>query len=654
MDKEIKKEVTATSSKPKRNFRNVKKVAKENVSKNTATAKTNAVANKSNAKSVTEVKENNLAKAETNVLAGQLNNRFVNNNKVNWTEESTASKQKVTRNKPVRRSLQNLKISFLGGVGEVGKNMTVLEYGNDIVVMDCGLTFPGDDMPGVDLVVPDITYLIQNKSKIKGIIITHGHEDHIGAIPYVLTDIQAPIYGSRLTCALIENKLKEHKNISKVKLNTVKSGQKAKLGCFEIEFLKVTHSISGSFGFAIKTPVGMYVHTGDFKIDLTPLDGDKMDLGHFAELGKQGVLLMSSDSTNAERPGFSMPEVKVLKNDNMVLQEEEKRIFVATFASNIHRVQQILNISKKYNRKIAFSGRSMVNVCETASKIGELTLDKGQIIDITSIDKYADSEICIISTGTQGEPASALTRMAAGEFNKVDIGENDLIILSSSVIPGNEVTINRVINLLYRKGASVIYEQIADVHVSGHAYSEELKLMLSLVKPKFFIPFHGEYRQLKAHADIARSVGVEKQNIILPDLGNQILVNKNSITLSDNVPSGIRLVDGLGVGDVGSTVLKDRIQLSEEGLCVVTLTISNMTGALTSKPELITRGFVYLNDNDPILEDGKDVVINAISSFNFKSQDWAQVKVNIKKLLGNYFYKKLKRRPLILPVIIEV
>ena len=652
MDKEIKKEVSATSSKPKRNFRNTKKVVSEkSVSKN-ETSKTN----KSTKQTKTNVnQENVLSKAETNVLAGQLNARFVNNNKINWVDEPVSTKQKVTRNKPTRKSLQNLKISFLGGVGEVGKNMTVLEYGNDIIIMDCGLTFPGDDMPGVDLVVPDITYLIQNKSKIKGIIITHGHEDHIGSIPYVLTDIQAPIYGSRLTCALIENKLREHKNISKVKLNTVKSGQKAKLGCFEVEFLKVTHSISGSFGFAIKTPVGMYVHTGDFKIDLTPLDNDKMDLGHFAELGKQGVLLMTSDSTNAERPGFSMPEVKVGETlDNIFNANKDKRIFVATFASNIHRVQQILNISKKYNRKIAFSGRSMVNVCETASKIGELTLDKGQIIDITSIDKYADSEICIISTGTQGEPASALTRMAAGEFNKVEIGENDLIILSSSVIPGNEVTINRVINLLYRKGASVIYEQIADVHVSGHAYSEELKLLLSLVKPKFFVPVHGEYRQLKAHADIARSLGVEKQNIILPDLGNQILVNKNAITLSDNVPSGIRLVDGLGVGDVGSTVLKDRIQLSEEGLCVVTLTISNMTGALTSKPELITRGFVYLNDNDPILEDGKDVVINAISSFNFKSQDWAQVKVNIKKLLGNYFYKKLKRRPLILPVIIEV
>lgn len=627
---------------------------KKSTSKN---LKTNELNNEANV--VVSEASNDLTINDSSVLASNLNSRFVSNNKIVWEDENakanSKTKTKVTRNKPVRHSMQNLKISFLGGVGEVGKNMTTLEYGNDMIVMDCGLTFPGDDMPGVDLVVPDITYLIQNKSKIKGIIITHGHEDHIGSIPYVLTDIEAPIFGTRLTNALIENKLKEHKNLKKVKLNTIKSNQKIKLGCFEIEFLKVTHSISGSVAFAIKTPVGMYVHTGDFKIDLTPLDKDKMDLGHFAELGNNGVLLLTSDSTNAERPGYSMPEIKVGETlDNIFNGNKQKRIFVATFASNIHRVQQILNISKKYGRKVAFSGRSMVNVCETASKLGELQLDKGQIIDISTIDKYADSEICIISTGTQGEPASALTRMAAGEFNKVEIGENDLIILSSSVIPGNEVTINRVINLLYRKGASVIYEQIADVHVSGHAYSEELKLMLSLVRPKFFVPVHGEYRQLKAHANIAESVGIPKQNIIIPDLGNQILINKQAIKLSDNVPSGIRLVDGLGVGDVGSTVLKDRIQLSEEGLCVVTITINNMTGALTSKPELITRGFVYLNDNDPMLEEGKDVVINAISSFNFKSQDWSQVKINIKKLLGNYFYKKLKRRPLILPVIIEV
>lgn len=589
--------------------------------------------------------------AENMVAGSNLNARFVAGNNINYED---ASSKMIVSSKPQRRSLQSLKISFLGGVGEVGKNMTVLECGRDMIVLDCGLTFPGDDMPGVDLVVPDITYLIQNKNRIKGILITHGHEDHIGAIPYVLSDINAPIYGSRLTNALIENKLKEHKNV-KVQLNTIKPGQKVKLGCFEIEFLKVTHSISGSMAFAIHTPCGTWVHTGDFKIDLTPLDNDKMDLGHFAELGNKGVLLLTSDSTNAERPGFSMPEIKVGDTlDNIFNANKEKRIFVATFASNIHRVQQILNISKKYGRKIAFSGRSMVNVCETAAKIGELTLDKGQIIDISTIDKYADSEICIISTGTQGEPASALTRMAAGEFNKVDIGENDLIILSSSVIPGNEVTINRVINLLYRKGASIIYEQIADVHVSGHAYSEELKMMLSLVKPKFFVPVHGEYRQLKAHANIAESLGMDKRNIIIPDLGNQIILNKQSIKLGDNVPSGIRLVDGLGVGDVGSTVLKDRIQLSEEGLCVVTITISNVTGALTSKPNLITRGFVYIDDTDPLIEEAKDVVINAISSSNFKSQDWAEIKQNIKKLLGNYFYKKLKRRPLILPVIIEV
>lgn len=619
--------------------------AQANKNKRNYWYKNNKKKNTNNVQEISDVKEN----VEKQVIASNLNKRFVEHSAINWTENEV----KVS-DKPKRENLHNLKISFLGGVGEVGKNMTVLEYGNDMIVLDSGLTFPGDDMPGVDLVVPDITYLLQNKHRIKGIIITHGHEDHIGALPYVLNDLQVPVYGTRLTIALIENKLKEHKSI-KAKLNIIKAKQSIKLGVFEIEFLKITHSISGCVAFAIKTPVGMHVHTGDFKIDLTPIDNDKMDLGYFAELGNKGVLLLTSDSTNAERPGYSMPEVKVGETlDNIFNANKTKRIFVATFASNIHRVQQILNISKKYGRKVAFSGRSMVNVCETASKIGELILDKSQIVDITSIDKYADSNLCIISTGTQGEPASALTRMAAGEFNKVEIGDNDLIILSSSVIPGNEVTINRVINLLYRKGASIIYEQIADVHVSGHGYSEELKLMLSLIKPKFFIPVHGEYRQLKAHVNIAKSLGIEDRNIIIPDLGNQILVTKQSIKLGDNVPSGIRLVDGLGVGDVGSSVLKDRIQLSEEGLCVVTLTINKVTGSLTSKPNLITRGFVYLSDNDPIIEEGRDIVINAISTSNFKSQDWNAIKTNIKKLLGNYFYKKLKRRPLIVPIVIEL
>lgn len=547
----------------------------------------------------------------------------------------------------------NLKMSFLGGVGEVGKNMMALEYQNDIIVIDSGLAFPSDEMMGVDLVIPDITYLIANKNKIKAIILTHGHEDHIGALPYVLQDIKAPIYGSKLTCALVENKFREHKKVA-CKLNVVKPKQVIKAGCFTIEFLKVTHSISGAMALCITTPVGVYIHTGDFKIDFTPIDGDPMDLIRLAEISKKGVLLMTSDSTNAERPGYSMSEKKVgITLDGLFAQNKEKRIIIATFASNIHRIQQVLDLCEKYGRKVVFTGRSMLNVCETASKIGELKFNRELLGDINNVDKMDDDKTLILCTGSQGEANSALSRMADGQFNKIEINENDYVIFSSSSIPGNEKNINDVINQLYRRGASVIYEGLASVHVSGHAYQEELKTMLSLVKPKFFVPCHGEFRHLKAHAKLAEEVGINPRNIIIPDLGDSISISRNVIKKSGTVHAGIRLVDGFDVSEAGGAVQRDRALLAEEGMCVVALTVSKSTGSLSSKPELISRGFIYIKDNTELIEEAKDLIINTILNCNFKTQDWNMIKTNLKKVLTNFFYKRMKRKPMIVPVIIE-
>ena len=561
-------------------------------------------------------------------------------------------KQK-TANKEISKTAPGLKISFLGGVGEIGKNMTVLEFGRDIIIIDAGLTFPTEDMPGIDIIIPDMNYLLINKDRIKGLIITHAHEDHIGAIPYLLQNINVPIYGSKLTCALIENKLKEHKKIN-AKLITVKPRTSIKLGCFNVEFIKVTHSIGGAMAFAITTPVGVYFHTGDFKVDYTPIDHEPMDLPRLSELSKKGVLLLTSDSTNAERPGFSISEAKVGKAlDNIFAQYKQRRIIIATFASNIYRVQQILNIAEKYGRKIAFSGRSMINVCETASKLGDLNFNRENVIDISSVNKYDDKEICILSTGTQGEARSALVRMSEGDFNKIEIGDNDLIIFSSSAIPGNERAINNVINTLLKKGAEVIYESLAEVHTSGHANQEELKTMIAMLKPKFFIPVHGEFRHLRAHAKIAEEMGMNKRDILIPDLGDQITVTKNTLAKTGVVPSGSLLVDGMGVSEVGSSILRDRMQLSEEGVCVVVITISALSGALTSKPDIISRGFIYKNDETNIIEEAKNVVINTISQVDFKEQDWGLIKSNIRKTLTTYFAREIKCRPVVIPVILE-
>jgi ribonuclease J len=554
----------------------------------------------------------------------------------------------------MNKQQNGLKLSFLGGVGEVGKNIMVLECNNEIIVIDSGLAFPNDDMPGIDIVIPDVSYLIANRNKIKGILITHGHEDHIGALPYVLQELPGvPVYASKLSVALIENKLKEHRKI-KCKPISVKSKQVIKLGCFQIEFLKVTHSISGSMALAITTPVGVYFHTGDFKLDYTPIDGDAMDLVRLAEISRKGVLLLTADSTNAERPGFSMSERKVGATlDNLFVQNTKKRIIIATFASNVHRIQQILNICEKYNRKIIFTGRSMLNICETAAKIGELKFNRELVADINNIDKYSDEQICILCTGSQGEENSALARMANGEFNRIEIGSNDYIIFSSSAIPGNEKEINNVINLLYTKGASIIYESLAEVHVSGHAYQEELKTLHTILKPKFFIPVHGEYRHLRAHANLAKDLGLNDRNILIPEIGDTISINKNFIKKIGTVPNGVKLVDGFEISELGGVIQRDRMQLGSEGICIVTITINSKFASLSSKPDIFTRGFMGIKGNEEIIEEAKDIVLNQVIETNFKTQDWSMIKNNIRKNLQNFFFKKVKRKPMIIPIIIE-
>ncbi|MEG1499479.1 MAG: ribonuclease J [Clostridia bacterium] len=546
-----------------------------------------------------------------------------------------------------------LKITFLGGVGEIGKNMTAIEYMDEIIVIDAGLTFPGDDLPGVDVVVPDITYLVQNVNKIKAIILTHGHEDHIGGLPYVLNEIPAPIYGSRLTLALVENKMKEHPKV-KYRAISVKPRNVLKIGSFTIEFIKVSHSIAGSLALHIDTPAGNIIHTGDFKIDFQPIDGIMTDLIRFGELGKKGVTLLLCESTNVCRPGYSMSESNVGRAlDELFEKHKANRLIVATFASNIHRMQQILDLAAKYKRKVAFSGRSMINVSETAMKIGELKYDKDIVVDVEKVDKYADSEIIVVSTGSQGEPMSALTRMASGDYNKIKIGENDCIILSSSPIPGNEKSVYGIINSLFKKGATVIYDELADVHVSGHACQEELKTIHALVNPKFFIPVHGEYRHLKRHEELAISMGMDKREIIIPDLGMQVEVSKNSIRKLGFVQSGQRLVDGSGVGDMASSVLRDRLQLSEEGFCVVVLNLSTLSGEINSDPFIITRGVIYNDEQELLISEAKATLLQNLKTYDLRAMEPAEIKNNIRKVLANFIFKKTKRRPMILTIILN-
>ena len=580
--------------------------------------------------------------------------------------EEMAEKKKTSRTRSTRgtKKLQNqdifkkskLKIIPLGGLHEIGKNITVFEYEDEILVVDCGISFPEDDMLGVDLVIPDVTYLVKNQEKIKGMVITHGHEDHIGGIPYFLKQINVPIYATRLTAGLISNKLEEHKLLRSTDMHIVNQGDTIKLGQnFKVEFIRSSHSIPDSVMLAITTPAGTVLHTGDFKVDYTPIDGQIMDFGRIAELGQQGILALMADSTNAERRGFTMSESSVGEVFEKLFLNCTKRLVVATFASNVHRIQQIVNSAVKYGRKIAVCGRSMINMISTAVELGYIDCPENLFIDIDMIGSYTDDQLVIITTGSQGEPMSALTRMAAGDHRKVKITPNDLIIISATPIPGNEKYVSKVIDDLMQLGAEVVYSALADVHVSGHACQEEQKLILALAKPKYFIPVHGEYRQLRAHQETAELMGIDKDNIFMLTNGRVLEMNEEEAKFNGSVPSGRVLVDGLGVGDVGNIVLRDRQHLAQDGLIVIVLTMDSQTGEVVAGPDVISRGFVYVRESENLMDDVKSVVRHEVAKCEERGvRDWSTIKSTVKENLRDYLFIKTKRNPMIIPIIMEV
>ena len=579
--------------------------------------------------------------------------------KVNKEGEKTKRTNKKTKEKnqgeQFRFKKEKLRIIPLGGLLEIGKNITVFEYENDIVLVDCGLAFPEDDMLGIDLVIPDLTYLEKNKEKIRGLVITHGHEDHIGSIPYLLKQFNVPIYGTKLTIGLIEHKLEEHKLLRSAKLKVVTPGQTVNLGSMKVEFIRITHSIPDACSLAIHTPVGTVVHTGDFKIDYTPIDGEMIDFGRLAELGNKGVLALMSDSTNSERKGYTMSESTVGEVLDKLFINCTKRIVVATFSSNVHRIQQIVNSAVKYGRKVAICGRSMVNTIETARKFGYIKVPDNVFIDIDMIKSYPDEKLTIITTGSQGETMSALTRMASGEHKKVQITPNDLIIISANPIPGNENSVSKVIDDLMKIGAEVIYNALEDIHVSGHACQEEQKLMISLVRPKYFIPVHGEYRQLIAHSETAKKIGVNPENIFIMTNGRILELNEYEAKLTGTVPVGKIMVDGLGVGDVGNIVLRDRQRLSQDGLIIIVLTMDSTTGRVVAGPDVLSRGFVYVRESENLMEEIKQLLRAKILKLEEKHiTDWTTIKSLLREELRDYIYKKTKREPMILPIIMEI
>lgn len=546
-----------------------------------------------------------------------------------------------------------LRIIPLGGVDEIGKNMTVFEYDRDIIVVDCGSMFPKDDMLGIDLVIPDASYLVANKERVRGYVFTHGHEDHIGAVPYVVSQVPAPLYGSRLTLALIENKLREH-HVSGVPLNTVEARQVIQLGCFTVRFIKVNHSIPGAFALAITCPIGTVVCSGDFKVDYTPIDGEVTDLTTLAAIGSKGVLALLCESTNIERPGYTMSERKVADTFYEQINNARGRVIIAMFSSNVFRLQQVVDCAVHYHRKVCFVGRSMVNVTAVAMELGELRIPDGSLIDIDDLDKYRDDELVVLTTGSQGEPMSGLTRMAFSEHRKLQIKQSDKIIISASPIPGNEVFVSRVINQLYRCGAEVIYDAMAEVHVSGHACQEEIKLMHTLVKPKYLIPVHGEYRMLWQHGELAESMGMPRQNIILPEIGQVIELGASGVSIAGEVPTGTVLVDGLGIGDVGNVVLRDRKHLSQDGLIIVAMAFDRTNCMLVSGPDVISRGFVYVRENEELISGARNVAMNVLQRYDrIEQSDWTSVKNGIKDEMHNYLFDLIKRNPMILPIIME-
>ncbi len=547
-----------------------------------------------------------------------------------------------------------LQIIPLGGLGEIGKNMTAIRYDNTIVVIDCGLMFPEDEMLGIDVVIPDISYLLENRDLVEGIILTHGHEDHIGGLPYVLRDLNVPVYATRLTLGLVEGKLKEN-GVNNVRVNVVKPRDSIKLGALKVEFMRVSHSIPDAVALAIHTPIGTIVHTGDFKLDQTPVDGHIIDFHKFAELGDHGVLVLMSDSTNVERPGFTMSERVVGRTFDDAFHDATGRVIVATFASNVHRLQQAINAAYKHERKVAVVGRSMINVVNIAADLGYLTLPEDTMIEIDDIAELPDNRVCILTTGSQGEPMSALTRMAMSDHRRVEIQPGDTVIISASPIPGNEKLVAKTIDHLFKQGANVIYEAVSGIHVSGHASQEELKLMLNLVRPKYFIPVHGEYRMLIKHAQLAEQLGVPRENTFVAENGSIMEFTKSDAAIAGKVTAGRILVDGLGVGDIGNIVLRDRKQLSQDGILIVVMTISKETGTVVAGPDIVTRGFVYVRESEILLDEAKERIRQALTKCGEnKFTEWALIKAQVRDVLSKFFYEKTRRRPMILPIIMEI
>ena len=547
-----------------------------------------------------------------------------------------------------------IKIIPLGGINEIGKNITAIEYKEDIIIIDCGLKFPDDDMFGIDIVIPDVSYLIKNSEKIKGIFLTHGHEDHIGALPYVLRQLNVPVYGTKLTLGIVETKLKEHGLLASTELVRVKPKDIIKLDSVSVEFIKTNHSIADSVAIAVHTPLGVVLHTGDFKIDYTPIDGEMMDFGRLAELGRKGVLVLMADSTNVERPGYTMTEKVVGETFLRLFGKAKGRLIVATFASNVHRIQQIITAAEAYEKKVAVSGRSMENIVQVAIELGYLTVGKDVLVPVDQISKYPNEKIVVITTGSQGEPMSALARMAASEHRKINVIPGDTVIISATPIPGNEKFVSKVINQLFKKGAQVIYDSQEKIHVSGHACQEELKLMQALVKPKFFVPVHGEYRHLKKHGELAMEVGLSEKNLLIPENGDVIEVARNYIKKNGTVVSGQVFVDGLGVGDVGNIVLRDRKHLSQDGILTIVVTIEKQTGRVVSGPDIISRGFVYVRESEGLMDEAREIVKSVLKTCEEKQiTDWATLKSKMRDQLREFLYEKTKRKPMILPIIME-
>lgn len=585
----------------------------------------------------------------------------------NTKKQKNASLSKPKNERAKRQPKQNgrekkkikqpkLKIYSLGGLNEIGKNMTVLECDNDIIIVDCGIGFPNDDMLGVDLVIPDFTHLLNNVDKIRGVFITHGHEDHIGSLPYLLKTMNVPVYGTRLTLGILENKLEEHKLLSVAKLNNVNAGDKVKAGVFTIEFIRVNHSIADACALAISTPQGMVIHTGDFKLDTTPIDGEMMDIVRLGQLGAEGVLMLLCESTNVERPGHTPSEKNVgLSLEKILSSATDKRIIIATFASNVHRVQQIIDASVNHGRKIAVTGRSMVNVVKAAVRLGYMNVPEGALIELDQIKKYPPEKITIITTGSQGEPMSALYRMAFSDHDKVVLTSNDLVVLSSSAIPGNEPLVGKIINEIYRRGINVYHDSSVEVHVSGHACREELKLMHALTKPKYFMPVHGELRHLIQHKELAESMGMNPQNIFVSDIGKVIEIDEEGARFNGTVPAGKILIDGSGVGDVGNIVLRDRKNLSESGLIIAVATVSLSEGIVMSGPEIISRGFVYVRENEELMNGARDIATRVlIDALDDGIKDYADLKTIMKNALSKYIFTKTKKKPVILPILLNI